>query len=59
VSSALQQALLDVSRTFWPSSNSNTRFDPNGWGISASSAWLDRKALRILLDAAERISGAL
>ncbi len=59
VSPRLQEALLDISRTFWPSSNSNTRFGPNGWGISASSAWLDRKALRILLDAADRISGAL
>jgi hypothetical protein len=34
-------------------------FGPRGWGISASNAWLDRRALRTLLDAADRISGAL
>ena len=59
LSPPLQRALLEVASILPDSSQSNTRFGPHGWGISASGAWLDRKALRALLDAADRISGAL
>ena len=59
LSSRLQEALIDASRSIRTTSRSNTRFGPTGWGISASAVWLDRKALHTLLDAGERISGAL
>jgi hypothetical protein len=59
LSSRLQDALIDASRSIRTTSRSNTRFGPTGWGISASDIWLDRKALRTLLDVADRISGAL
>lgn len=57
--SRLQQALLDVCGILSAAANPSTRFGPRGWGIGASNVWLDRKALRSLLDAAERISGSL
>jgi hypothetical protein len=59
VSPPLQRALLQVASILPDSSHPNTRFGPQGWGISASGAWLDRKALQALLDAADRISAAL
>jgi hypothetical protein len=59
LSSRLQEALIDASRSIRTTSRSTTKFGPTGWGISASAVWLDRKALRVLLDAGERLSGAL
>jgi len=58
LSGSLQAALLDAGRSLGPSSRFNTRFTPSGWGISVSNAYLQSKALRTFVDAAERISGA-
>jgi len=59
LSPRLQEALLEAARTLRASSRFNTRFTPGGWGISVSNAYLQRKALRTFVDAAERISAAL
>ena len=58
LSASLQEALLDAGRRLKPSSRFNTRFTPAGWGISVSNAYLQTRALRTFVDAAERISGA-
>jgi hypothetical protein len=57
LSANLQEALLEAGRSLKPSSRFNTRFTPAGWGISVSNAYLQPKALRSFVDAAERISG--
>jgi hypothetical protein len=59
LSASLQEALLNAARVLGASSRFNTRFTPVGWAISVSHAYLQRKALRVLVDAAERISAAL
>jgi hypothetical protein len=55
---ALQRAFVDVARILPASSNYTTRFGPSGWGLSATEAWQDHKALRSLIAAAERISAS-
>jgi hypothetical protein len=55
----LQEALVEAAQLLTPSSRFNTRFTPGGWGISVSNAYLQQRALRTFVDAAERISAAL
>jgi len=58
LSPSLQEALLEAGRSLGPSSRFNTRFTPAGWGISVSNAYLQPRALRRLVDTAERVSEA-
>jgi hypothetical protein len=59
LSASFQEALLDAGRSLKPSSRFNTRFTPAGWGISVSNAYLQARALRTFVDAAERISAGV
>ncbi|HKD12363.1 MAG TPA: hypothetical protein VKE50_09820 [Thermoanaerobaculia bacterium] len=59
LSAALQRAFVEVSRILLKPAFPNTRLTPRGWGLCASDAWLDRKTLNAVLDAADKISAAL
>jgi hypothetical protein len=59
LSGSLQEALREAGRALGQASRFNTRFTREGWSIAVSNAYLQRKALRVFVDTAERISAAL